>query len=51
MNHNHVEGVYEAEVSQRAYQQRREFSIPVGKWTAELAKEVEERLQQTWSPE
>ena len=51
MNRNHVEGVYEAEVSQRAYQQRREFSKPVGKWTAELAKEVEERLQQTWSPE
>lgn len=51
INRNQVEGVYEAGVSQRAYQNRRECSIPIGKWTNELAQEVEGRLQQTWSPE
>ncbi|SIR70061.1 transposase, IS30 family [Paenibacillus macquariensis] len=46
-----MQGIYEAEVSQRTYQNRRECFIPVGKWTNELAQEVEEKLQQTWSPE
>jgi IS30 family transposase len=50
--HRHSEdGVYRANTSEQAYQQRRKAVAPVGKWTEELAKEVEEKLQQTWSPE
>jgi len=46
-----VEGVYRAESAQNAYQERRKASKPKGQFTAELAGELEERLQQTWSPE
>jgi IS30 family transposase len=42
---------YEAESSQHAYKERRKASVPPGKWTEEQAKELEEKLQATWSPE
>jgi IS30 family transposase len=42
---------YSPEASQSAYQKRRERSRPKGKRTAELVKEIEEKLAQTWSPE
>jgi IS30 family transposase len=48
---NQMEGIYTADSSEQAYEHRREASTPVGKWTRSLAREVEEKLQQTWSPE
>ncbi|PLZ38875.1 IS30 family transposase, partial [Fischerella thermalis] len=42
---------YSPEASQSAYHKRRERSRPKGKWTPELAKEIEEKFAQTWSPE
>ncbi|MET3208330.1 UNVERIFIED_CONTAM: IS30 family transposase [Paenibacillus sp. PvR008] len=44
-------GSYRAETSQKSYVQRRRASIPVGKWTPELAGIIEDKLQATWSPE
>ncbi|MDP9675756.1 IS30 family transposase [Paenibacillus jamilae] len=48
---NQVEGIYTADSSEQAYQRRRKTPVPVEKWTRSLAREVEEKLQQTWSPE
>lgn len=42
---------YHAERSQESYHQRRKAWIPTGKWTAEQAAVIEEKLQATWSPE
>ncbi|QWU17610.1 transposase, IS30 family [Paenibacillus sophorae] len=42
---------YEAASSQKAYEDRRRASRPHGKFTVQLAKELEARLDQTWSPE
>lgn len=42
---------YEAEVAQEAYEQRRTSCVPTGKFTPELADELQEKLEQTWSPE
>ncbi|MET3211353.1 UNVERIFIED_CONTAM: IS30 family transposase [Paenibacillus sp. PvR008] len=42
---------YETESSQHAYKERRKASVPQGKWTEEQAKELEEKLQATGSPE
>lgn len=46
-----VEGEYQAETAQIAYQDRRKASKPRGRFTVELAGELEEKLQLTWSPE
>ena len=51
LHRNAVQEPYHAERSQESYAQRRKASIPVGKWTPELAKVIEEKLQATWSPE
>ncbi|MFF2912249.1 IS30 family transposase [Paenibacillus sp. NPDC057934] len=42
---------YESLSSKKAYKQRRAASIPNGKFTPELAEELQEKLKQTWSPE
>jgi transposase, IS30 family len=42
---------YQAEHAQRAYEERRKACVSPGKWTEERAKELEEKLQATWSPE
>lgn len=42
---------YEAERAQRTYHERRVSSVPAGKYTTALAKELNQKLQQTWSPE
>ena len=42
---------YAAITAQQAYHQRRSSSVPAGKFTPELAAELQEKLQQTWSPE
>jgi len=42
---------YEAVPAQEAYQQQRASCVPTGKLTSELATELTERLEQTWSPE
>nr|WP_221626872.1 helix-turn-helix domain-containing protein [Cohnella lubricantis] len=42
---------HEGAPAQEAYQQRRAFSVPPGKYTPELAKELQEKLEKTWSPE
>lgn len=42
---------YEALPAQQAYHQRRTSCVPAGKFTATLAEEVQEKLQETWSPE
>ncbi|MGG3840362.1 IS30 family transposase [Paenibacillus thiaminolyticus] len=43
--------MYEAQSAQQAYRYRRASSVPVGKYTPELASELTEKLSQTWSPE
>lgn len=42
---------YFAQSAQVAYYERRASSVPVGKYTPELANELTEKLIQTWSPE
>jgi transposase, IS30 family len=48
---NAEQEAYQAKPSQESYAQRRKASIPAGKWTPELAKVIEGKLQLTWSPE
>jgi IS30 family transposase len=42
---------YTAETAQAAYTERRVSCKPAGRFTAKLAAELEENMQQTWSPE
>jgi len=42
---------YSPEKAQSAYQKRRLNSKPQGKWNEEIAKEIEGKLESTWSPE
>ncbi|WP_262679001.1 helix-turn-helix domain-containing protein [Paenibacillus sp. J5C2022] len=42
---------YEAGAAHDAYQGRRSSSAPLGKFSAGLATELQEKLEQTWSPE
>lgn len=44
-------GSYTAEKAQPAYIERRMSSRPAGRYTRELVQELEEKLEQTWSPE
>ena len=46
-----VNACYEAASAQDAYQERRASCVPAGKFTPELAAELQEKLEQTWSPE
>ncbi len=45
------DGTYIAEVAQAAYKARRASCKPKSRFTPELASELEENLQKTWSPE
>jgi IS30 family transposase len=45
------DGAYTAETAQIAYEERRVSCKSVGRFTPELASKLEEKLQQTWSPE
>ncbi|ADM70494.1 hypothetical protein GMA19_02691 [Paenibacillus polymyxa E681] len=51
LRRNESQEPYRAERSQESYVQRRKSSIPAGKWTLEQAAVIEEKLQETWSPE
>lgn len=42
---------YKAKAAQAVYHRRRASSVPAGKFSAELATELQEKLEQTWSPE
>jgi IS30 family transposase len=42
---------YDAQSAQQASQKRRALCIPVGKFNRELAEELNQRLEETWSPE
>jgi len=42
---------YVARSAQQAYQERRILSVPVGKYDAALAEEINQKLKETWSPE
>lgn len=42
---------YQAETAHHAYKQRRERSIPSGKWTTGRISYISEKLALTWSPE
>jgi IS30 family transposase len=44
-------GMYMAETAQATYTERRVSYKPTGCFTPELAGELEEKLQETWSPE
>lgn len=46
-----VNAYYEAAPAQDAYQERRAACVPSGKFTPELAAKLQEKLEQTWSPE
>lgn len=46
-----TEKPYAAQAAQAAYSQRRTTSVPNGKYTPELAEEIEDKLHDTWSPE
>lgn len=42
---------YTTQTAQASYEERRAFSISKGKYTSDLAEEIEGKLHQTWSPE
>ncbi|MEH7460160.1 IS30 family transposase [Bacillus sp. JJ1127] len=42
---------YHSEQAHRKYIQRRKNCKPIGKWSRELAKKIQEKLEVTWSPE
>ncbi|WP_183571664.1 IS30 family transposase, partial [Paenibacillus endophyticus] len=42
---------YGARSAQQAYHERRASSVPVGKYATALAEEINQKLQETWSPE
>ncbi|MGI2750703.1 transposase, partial [Bacillus cytotoxicus] len=44
-------GTYSGEKAQEQYVQRRKSCKPIGKWSVELAKKIQEKLEITWSPE
>jgi transposase, IS30 family len=46
-----ADGLYTAEHAQSTYIERRSSCRPAGRYTSDLALELEEKLQQTWSPE
>jgi IS30 family transposase len=50
-NRGNRDGTYHADVAHCAYTKRRSACKPTGSFTLELAKELEDKLQQTWSPE
>jgi IS30 family transposase len=50
-NRGNRDGSYHAAVAHCAYTKRRSACKPTGSFTLELAKELEDKLQQTWSPE
>lgn len=45
------DGTYRSEKAQEAYVERRSSCKPIGKWSVELAKKIQEKLELTWSPE
>lgn len=51
LKRNRQEKVYSSEAAQVTYQNRRVRSKPVGKLSPELVQDIEEKLNQTWSPE
>ncbi|MEB4783716.1 IS30 family transposase [Paenibacillus jamilae] len=51
LRRNETQEPYRAESSQESYVQRRQSSIPAGKWTPQQSAVIEEKLQATWSPE
>lgn len=42
---------YHSVAAQERYNERRKASVPKGKWTLSLARQIEEKLAMTWSPE
>jgi len=42
---------YQSVVAHERYKERRKASVPKGKWTSSLARQIEEKLAMTWSPE
>lgn len=42
---------YHSVVAHERYNERRKASVPRGKWTPALARQIEEKLEATWSPE
>ena len=51
LKRNKQESGYNCEVAQKNYLQRRKSSKPKGKYTPQIAKQIEEKLKATWSPE
>ena len=43
--------VYDSEQAHRQYIERRTTCKPIGKWSKELVKKIQEKLEVTWSPE
>jgi IS30 family transposase len=50
-NRGNKDGSYHADEAHFAYTERRSACKPLGSFTLELAKELQAKLQQTWSPE
>lgn len=48
---SHAGSAYEALASEQQYRQRRKACVPRGKYSLELAYELQEKLSLTWSPE
>lgn len=45
------DGAYSAQIAQQRHCERRKMSVPIGKYTEALGKEIEQKLKETWSPE
>jgi len=51
LKRNKQDALYRSEKAQEDYQERRQRSKPNGKFSLEIAKSIEDKLCQTWSPE
>jgi len=51
LQRNKQENSYNCFKAQKSYHNRRQVSKPKGKFNAQIAKQIEEKLKATWSPE
>jgi len=48
---NQTKNNYDSQQAQKEYEQRRQRSKPLGKWSTSLSEIINEKLKLTWSPE
>lgn len=51
LKRNQAENSYNSQEAQKNYEERRQKSKPLGKWSSPIAVTINEKLRLTWSPE